>query len=151
MEISLDKTDRNIINQLQYGFPICDHPFRKAAEQLNISEQELIKRIKILRENGILTRFGPLYHAENLGGALSLCAMKIPPAEFDRVAEQVNRFPEVAHNYQREHAMNMWFVLATESEAAKQNTLQQIEQQTGYPVYDMPKKKEYFVGLFLQV
>ncbi len=151
MEISLDKTDRNIINQLQYGFPICDHPFRKAAEQLNISEQELIERIKTLRENGILTRFGPLYHAENLGGALSLCAMKIPPAEFDRVAEQVNRFPEVAHNYQREHAMNMWFVLATESEAAKQNTLQQIEQQTGYPVYDMPKKKEYFVGLFLQV
>lgn len=151
MDNSLDDTDRSIINKLQYGFPISDYPYRDAAKELGIDEQELIDRIKTMRESGLLTRFGPLYHAENMGGALSLCAMKIPTAEFDTVAEQVNAFDEVAHNYQRDHAMNMWFVLATESIEAKLETLEKIEQQTGYPVYDMPKEKEYFVGLYLKV
>ena len=151
MDNSLDDTDRSIINKLQYGFPISDYPYRDAAKELNIGEQELIDRIKAMRESGLLTRFGPLYHAENMGGALSLCAMKIPSAEFDTVAEQVNAFDEVAHNYQRDHAMNMWFVLATESIEAKLETLEKIEQQTGYPVYDMPKEKEYYVGLYLKV
>ncbi len=147
----LDDTDRAIINKLQYGFPISDYPYRDAAKELSISEQELIDRIKTMRENGLLTRFGPLYHAENMGGALSLCAMKIPETEFDKVTEQVNAFTEVAHNYQRDHEMNMWFVLATETIEAKLDTLKEIEQQTGYPVYDMPKEKEYFVGLYLKV
>ena len=151
MDNMLDSTDRAIINKLQYGFPISDYPFRNAAKDLDISEQELIERIKAMRESGILTRFGPLYHAENIGGALSLCAMKIPEAEFDTVAEQVNAFDEAAHNYQRDHVMNMWFVLATETLEAKQNVLEEISQQTGHPVYDMPKEKEYFVGLFLEI
>ncbi len=86
-----------------------------------------------------------------MGGAFSLCAMKIPAAEFDRIAQQVNALPQVAHNYQRDHAMNMWFVLATETLEEKLKTIEEIEQQTGYRVYDMPKEKEYFVGLYLNV
>jgi len=148
---ALDEINRNIINTLQYGFPISDHPYRDAAEPLNITEDELLTRIKALRESGILTRFGPLFHAENMGGALSLCAMKIPAGQFDKVAAQVNAFPQVAHNYERDHTMNMWFVLATETLQEKQQTLKEIEQKTGYTVYDMPKEKEYFVGLFLNI
>ncbi|MEN8213812.1 MAG: AsnC family transcriptional regulator [Pseudomonadota bacterium] len=147
----MDEINRRIINGLQVGFPISDRPYRKAAASLGISEQELLERISTMLDNGILTRFGPLYHAENMGGSLSLCAMKIPDAEFDQVADLVNTLPQVAHNYRRDHAMNMWFVLATETPAEKQQTLREIEQQTGYPVYDMPKEKEYFVGLFLNV
>jgi DNA-binding Lrp family transcriptional regulator len=148
---ALDEINRNIINTLQYGFPISDHPYRDAAESLNITEDELLTRIKALRESGILTRFGPLFHAENMGGALSLCAMKIPAGQFDKVAAQVNAFPQVAHNYERDHSMNMWFVLATETLQEKQQTLEEIEQKTGFQVYDMPKEKEYFVGLFLNI
>lgn len=148
---TLDQTDRDIINALQYGFPISDHPYREAAESLNISENELLERIQSLLERGVLTRFGPLYHAENMGGALSLCAMKIPARQFDDVADQVNAFSQVAHNYERDHAMNMWFVLATETLQEKQQTLKKIERQTGFRVYDMPKEKEYFVGLFLKI
>lgn len=151
MDDSLDEINRNIINTLQYGFPISDYPFREAADSLNITESELLERITTMRENGILTRFGPLFNVENMGGAFSLCAMKIPAAEFDSVAQQVNALPQVAHNYQRDHAMNIWFVLATETPEEKQKTIEEIEQQTGHMVYDMPKEKEYFVGLYLKV
>jgi DNA-binding Lrp family transcriptional regulator len=148
---ALDQSSRDIINALQYGFPISDRPYRDAAESLNMSEDELLKRIKTLLDRGILTRFGPLYHAENMGGALSLCAMKIPAAQFDEVAEKVNAFSQVAHNYERDHALNMWFVLATQTSEEKNQTLKQIEQETGFQIYDMPKEKEYFVGLFLTI
>ncbi len=151
MDESLDAVNRNIINTLQYGFPICDSPFREAATSLHITESELLKRIEEMRENGILTRFGPLFNIENMGGAFSLCAMKIPAEEFESVAQQVNALPQVAHNYQRDHAMNMWFVLATQTPEEKRKTIEEIEQQTGYRVYDMPKEKEYFVGLYLKV
>jgi len=66
---------------------------------------------------------------------------------FDHVAEQVNRFPEVAHNYQREHHLNMWFVLATETPARIDEVLAEIEQKTGCRVYNVPKIEEFFVGL----
>lgn len=151
MDESLDAINRNIINSLQYGFPISDHPFREAANSLNITESELLQRLAAMRENGTLTRFGPLFNVENMGGAFSLCAMKIPTDEFDNIAGQVNALPQVAHNYQRDHAMNMWFVLATETPEEKLRVLEEIEQQTGYRVYDMPKEKEYFVGLYLHV
>lgn len=147
----IDTTNRNIINSLQKGFPVSDRPFAELADALDISEAELIERIQSMLNSGLLTRFGPLFHAENMGGALSLCAMQIPDKIFSHVTQQVNAFEEVAHNYQRDHKMNMWFVLATESLEDKYNTLKLIEQTTGYKVYDMPKEKEYFVGLFLKI
>jgi DNA-binding Lrp family transcriptional regulator len=88
-----------------------------------------------------------MYNAVNMGGALSLCAMKVPQARFAEVTTQVNAFEEVAHNYQRDHEMNMWFVLATESEQELENTLAAITRRTGLHVYNMPKQKEFFVGL----
>ena len=151
MDEFLEQIDRNIINKLQYGFPICDYPFREAAESLNITEADLLQRIGAMRENGILTRFGPLFNVENMGGAFSLCAMEIPAEEFDSVTERVNALPQVAHNYQRDHTLNMWFVLATETLEEKLKTIEKIEQQTGHKVFDMPKEREYFVGLYLQV
>ena len=90
-----------------------------------------------------------MYHAERMGGSLSLAAMKIPEEDFERVAEIVNAMPEVAHNYARDHILSMWFVLATETPQAHAEALKKIERETGYPVYDMPKIKEYFVGLQL--
>ena len=146
----MDELDRVIVNGLQGGFPVCDHPFAEVAAQLHITEQELIARTDKLLKQGVLSRFGPMYHAERLGGSLSLAAMKIPAEDFERVAEIVNAMPEVAHNYARNHAFNMWFVLATETPRDHAAALGKIEQETGYPVYDMPKIKEYFVGLMLR-
>ncbi|MEG7523962.1 MAG: Lrp/AsnC family transcriptional regulator [Chromatiales bacterium] len=133
------------------GFPVSDHPYREAADHLGISEAELIQRLEQMLEKRQLSRFGPLYNAERLGGGLSLCAMSIPEEDFERVAEQVNAFSEVAHNYARDHRLNMWFVLATETPARIESVLVEIEDVTGYQVYNMPKKEEFFVGLKFEV
>jgi DNA-binding Lrp family transcriptional regulator len=143
----LDTLDRAIINEMQGGFPLCDSPYAEVATQLGTSEGELIKRLQRLLDEGVLSRFGPMYHAERLGGGLTLAAMAIPESEFERVAEQVNALPEVAHNYARDHELNMWFVLATETPERIGETIGEIEQITGYPVYNMPKQKEFFIGL----
>ncbi len=147
----MDSLDRRIINQLQGGFPVCERPFREAAQQLGTTESELITRLRCMLDDGLLTRFGPLFHAEQLGGALSLCAMKVPPERFDAVAGQVNAFPQVAHNYQRDHVMNMWFVLATASADELQRTISEIERETGLEVFNLPKQEEFYVGLHFQV
>ncbi len=147
----MDAVDRAIINKLQGGFPVSERPFAEAATGLGLSEHELIERISRLLQDGLLSRFGPMYHAERLGGALSLAAMKIPPHDFDRVAKLVNDFPEVAHNYARDHEFNMWFVLATDEPQRIAQVISAIEQRTGYQVYNMPKLDEYFVGLKFEV
>ena len=147
----MDELDRRIINHLQGGFPVSERPYRDAARKLGTSESTLITRIRCMLDDGLLTRFGPLFHAERMGGALSLCALKVPETRFDEVAEKVNSFPEVAHNYQREHEMNMWFVLATETPQQLDRTIEQIENCTGLKVYNFPKQAEYYVGLNLQV
>lgn len=146
----MDKIDRAIINTLQEGFPICDSPYLLVAKQLNITEDVLLQRLEILLENGTLSRFGPLFHAEQMGGALSLAAVKAPEKQFDNIAEKINALPEVAHNYARNHELNMWFVLATETLEQQHNAILNIEQQTGLTVFNMPKIKEYFVGLKLE-
>ncbi|MEN8261082.1 MAG: Lrp/AsnC family transcriptional regulator [Pseudomonadota bacterium] len=145
----MDAIDRAIINTLQGGFPICDRPYRRVAETLGIGEEEMISRISVLLAQGVLSRFGPLFHAERMGGALTLAAMKVPETDFERVAQQVNAFPEIAHNYARDHALNMWFVLATEKPDRIAEVIAEIEKTTGLKVYNMPKEAEYYVGLRL--
>jgi DNA-binding Lrp family transcriptional regulator len=143
----MDAVDRAIVNQLQGGFPVCERPYADAATTLGLTEDQLMQRLDVLLENGTLTRFGPMYHAERLGGALTLAAMKVPAEDFERVTEIVNRFPEVAHNYAREHAFNMWFVLATEAPERIEQVIGEIEKAAGYRVYNMPKLEEFYVGL----
>ncbi|CAA7615707.1 Protein NirG [Candidatus Terasakiella magnetica] len=145
--MSLDETDRAIINVLQGGFPIAARPFAVAAERLGLTEDDLLARITRLRADGTLTRFGPLWHAEKMGGGLTLTAMKVPAERYEEVTEIVNSYPEVAHNYAREHSFNMWFVVATERPERIREVLDDIERRTGLAVFDMPKIEEFFVGL----
>jgi DNA-binding Lrp family transcriptional regulator len=143
----MDEIDRAIVNGLQGGFPLCRGPYAAVARKFDLQEGEILKRIENLLADGTLTRFGPMFDAERLGGAFSLCAMSVPPADFERVAALVNAHPEVAHNYERDHRYNMWFVLATS--ASPREVIRQIEKETGYPVLDLPKEAEYFVELKL--
>ncbi len=144
---TMDEIDRRIINALQGGFPICPAPYAKAAETIGISQDELLQRLTRLCADGLLSRFGPMYHAEKLGGALTLAAMSVPEERFEEVAEQVNGHREVAHNYAREHHLNMWFVLATEQPSQIDELIAEIEAETGLAVFNMPKREEFFIGL----
>ena len=145
-----DSIDAQLINFLQEGFPICKSPYQQVATQLDLTESAVLTRLQTLLDDGIISRFGPLYHAERMGGALTLAAIKVPLEQFEQVTDIVNAFPQVAHNYARNHELNMWFVLATETQQALEQTLVDIESQTGLRVYNMPKLNEYFVGLKLE-
>jgi DNA-binding Lrp family transcriptional regulator len=143
---ALDDIDRSILNRLQEGFPISPHPFADVAAELGMAEGDLITRIARMKETRLITRFGPFFDAAAMGGAFCLCAMQVPVADFDRVADLVNAHPEVAHNYERDHALNMWFVLATETEAGIGKVAKRIEAQTGLTVLQFPKEHEFFIG-----
>ena len=151
MSVELDGLDRRIVNGLQGGFPVSERPYAEAAEAFGIAEDELIARIDRLVETGALSRFAPLFNAERLGGAVCLCGLAVPAARFDAVAEQVNAHPEVAHNYAREHALNMWFVLASERPERIEEVAAAIEAETGLTVYRLPKLDEYYIGLKVEV
>lgn len=147
--IELDPLDRRIINELQGGFPVCDEPYRAVAETLDIDEARLIGRLQRMLDARVLTRFGPMFRIEAIGGAFVLAALAVPEERFDEVAGLVNALPEVAHNYRREHALNMWFILATETIGGIARTITRIEQLTGLTVYAFPKEREYFVEMRL--
>jgi DNA-binding Lrp family transcriptional regulator len=147
----MDNIDRALVNDLQDGLPVCRQPFDTLADRLGISVTEITDRIGRLLDDRVLSRFGPMFNAERLGGALTLCAMQVPEADFERVTEAVNAFPEVAHNYAREHDLNMWFVLATEQPERVARVIADIETATGCRVYNMPKQDEFYIGLRLPV
>lgn len=145
----MDALDRRIVNALQGGFPIAERPYAEAALRLGIAEEALIERLRALLADKTLSRFGPLYDAEKLGGGLTLAAMAVPSECFEDVAEIVDGFPEVAHNYRRDHRLNMWFVVATEAPERVAEVLGEIEQATGLAVLDLPKREEFFLELRL--
>jgi DNA-binding Lrp family transcriptional regulator len=144
-------SDAGLIDRLHGGLPLTDRPFADAAAALGIGEDELIERLQHLLATGVLSRFGPLFQIERAGGRFVLAAIAVPEGRFDAAAERVNAYPEVAHNYRREHALNMWFVVAAESPADADRVLAAIEADTGLPVLAFPKEREYFVGLRLPV
>ena len=149
-ETLLDPIDRALINRLQRGLPIVPQPYAAVATELGLTETDLLARIQRLLDTGILSRFGPMFQIERAGGRFTLAAIAVPPERFDEVAAIVNAFPEVAHNYQRTHTLNMWFVVATASPEQCADTLRRIEAATGLPVHDMPKEREFRVHLYFE-
>jgi siroheme decarboxylase len=147
---ALDATDRSLINALQGDFPLSRRPFAEVGARLGLDEAEVLARLQRLLDARVLTRFGPMFQIERIGGAFCLAAMRVPEADFERVAARVNAFPEIAHNYRRDHALNMWFVLATEHPDGIADAAARIEAATGLPVSLFPKEREYFVEMKLE-
>lgn len=142
----LDDTDRDILNVIQDDLPLSHRPFKEVAQRIGLDEKVLLDRITRMKDDGILTRFGPFFDAAAMGGAFCLCAMAVPEVQFDKVAEMVNAHDEVAHNYQRSHVLNMWFVLATETPEGIERAADLIKAETGFAVRRFPKLQEFFVG-----
>ncbi|MUW15116.1 Lrp/AsnC family transcriptional regulator [Halorubrum sp. CBA1125] len=161
-EVDADLTtlDRAIINAFQGGFPVVERPFDPAAAALRdrgveVTGTELCERVRELDEAGILSRFGALVNAEEIGGAASLVAMHAPEDRYEEIAETVNGFTEVAHNYEREHPhLNMWFVVSVadhpdpdkDGSDRIEEVLAEIEAVTGQETYNLPKQREFHVG-----
>ncbi len=148
---ALDDLARAFINQFQGGFPVAGRPFSRVAAKLGTTEATLLQTIERLLADGVLSRFGPLYDAVRLGGAVTLAALAVPAGRYAAVAAAVNALPGVAHNYRREHALNMWCVVAAATPQGVAQTLAEIARRTGLPVYDFPKQHEFYLGLWLRL
>jgi len=146
MTTALDSQDRAILNAVQEDVPLTARPYGEIAARLGLAEDDLIARLARLRSEGVITRFGPFFDAAALGGAFCLCAMAVPAERFEAVVTQVNAHREVAHNYERAHRLNMWFVLATETPERIEEVARAIEAETGLAVIRLPKEAEFFIG-----
>lgn len=147
----LTALDRAIINRLQDGIPVCDSPYAVLAREIGTDEETLLERLRVLKQTGYLSRIGPMFNVECMGGAFTLAAMQVPEDQFGPVAECVNAMPEVAHNYRRDHAFNMWFVIAVAEAGGIDAVIARIQAATGLRVCNFPKQEEFYLRLKLDV
>lgn len=142
----LDALDRRLLDDFQSGIPLAPRPFALMAEQLGVAEAEVIARLQRLTEAGAVSRVGPVFRPRQVG-ASTLAAMAVPPERLAEVANLVNSFPEVNHNYEREHDFNLWFVLTAPDQASLERVLDEIGRRAGLPALDLPMLAEYHIDL----
>jgi DNA-binding Lrp family transcriptional regulator len=130
-EVPIDDIDRNILNQIQSDFPITPRPYRTIAEELGLTEDEVLKRVLRLKASGIIRRIGGNFTPEKLGFVSTLCAAKVPEEKISQFADVVNRYPGVTHNYRRENKYNIWFTFIAPSMEEINTGLKQIAAETG--------------------
>ncbi len=145
----LSAAELRLMAALHGDFPLVDRPYAAVGEKLGMSESEVLQMLATLLQRGDLTRFGPLFQIERAGGLFVLAALAVPEDRFAQVTALVNAQMEVAHNYRREHHLNMWFVIAAETPERAYEVIARIETLTDLPVHAFPKEREYFVELRL--
>lgn len=144
--LALDALDRRLLDGFQRGFPLVPRPFAAVADRLGVAESEVISRLERLHQAGAVSRVGPVLEPRRLG-ASTLAAMAVPPGRVAEVAELVNAFPEVNHNYERAHRINLWFVLTAADEERLAAVMAEIQHRTGIDVLDLPMLEEYHIDL----
>jgi DNA-binding Lrp family transcriptional regulator len=135
--IPLDRIDKELLNLLQDKFPIESQPFQTLGRKLGVSESEVIERVGMLKKFGYIRRIGGIFDSRRLGYFSTLCAVKVPENRIEEVAEIINSYPGVTHNYIRNHSYNMWFTLITSSNEMIEDVLKEIKRRAN--IGDMMK------------
>lgn len=126
----MDTIDKKLLNLMQNEIPIDKRPFRVLGEKLMLTENEVLKRVNKLKEDGIIRRIGGIFNSRRMGYTSTLCAAKVPENKIEEVAACINEYYEVTHNYIREDEYNMWFTVITHSEERLNNILEEIKRKT---------------------
>ncbi len=142
----LSTLHKQLLNNYQQDFPLSPTPYRDIADQLGVSEDDVLQAFQTLSEQQMISRIGPVI-APNKVGSSALVAMAVPEDDLRRVAEQISRYPEVNHNYERENRFNLWFVLIAGNEQHLQAVIADIEQQTGFKTMLLPMLADYYINL----
>ncbi len=141
-----DPLKRCLLNDFQRDFPISPTPYKDMAKQLGISEAEVLSLLKTLKDDGFISRIGAVFRANSVG-ASTLAAMAVPEDELERVAEIINAYDEVNHNYERQHRYNLWFVVTAEDDARLQAVLADMEKRTACSVLFLPMLHDHHIDL----
>lgn len=144
--MGLEIIDQRLLNEFQRDFPLVSRPYAHIAEQLGISEQEVLLSLDRHTSDRTISRIGAII-PPNVVGASMLVALKIPEDDVARVAQWISGFPEVNHNYSREHDFNLWFVMTADDDDLLGRRLDEIELQSGYPMLRLPLLEAYHIDL----
>ena len=147
---SLTDIEKQVLNDFQHDFPLVPKPYKALAEKLGTSEEVIIETLNKLKQDGFVSRVGAVFRANSIG-ASTLAAMSIPEEEIESIAAMINEYSEVNHNYKREHHFNLWFVLTASNEHKLNSVLDEIEQQTGYPVMYLPMIEDFHIDLGFEI
>ncbi len=142
----LKPLQKTILNAFQQDFPLSVQPYRDIANQIGVSEQEVINSLAELSELCYISRIGPVIRPNRIGVS-TLAAMQVSPNELKQTIALINAFPEVNHNYEREHQFNIWFVVVASNKNRLKQVIQEIELQTGNEVMQLPLIEDYFIDL----
>ncbi|MDK2834059.1 MAG: siroheme decarboxylase [Methanolobus sp.] len=145
--IYLDETDKKILNTIQHDFPLDTHPFLKLGEGLGISEEEVLIRLRRLQEEGAVRKIGPVINRNRVGGTSTLVAVKVPEKMIDEVADYIDEYAEVSHNYLRPDIYNVWFTLSASDEGRIQEILRELNQKTGLEFVNLPTVRLFKIGV----
>ncbi|MBI5570997.1 MAG: Lrp/AsnC family transcriptional regulator [Desulfomonile tiedjei] len=137
----MDERNKALLNEIQAGFPVEPHPYRVIGDRIGMDEREVLARIRLLRKEGIIRRFGASLDSRRLGYVSTLLAAKVPPQKFDAFVETVGACPGVTHNYERRHEYNVWFTLIAPSLAEKKRIVEELIRQTGVDILELPAKR----------
>ena len=144
--LALDDIDRRLLTEFQRDLPLVARPYAALADRLDIGEDEVMARLARLSECGAVSRVGAVF-APHRVGCSTLAAMAVPPDWLERIAGLVNHYPEVNHNYERDHHYNLWFVITAASHAEVTAVLDDIRDRTGLAVLDLPLETDYHIDL----
>jgi len=144
MDDPFDDIDRAILNRIQSDFPVTRRPYFSIAQNLDLSEEKVINRIKQLKKKGIIRRIGGNFSPEKLGFVSTLCAAKVPKDKIDGFVKAVNRYPGVTHNYLRDNPYNIWFTFIAQSMSEIVDNIEKISQETSVTdILNLPATKMY--------
>lgn len=148
----LDTIDKQILNDIQWSFPLTRRPFLELANRYNITEDEVIKRTQKLKDTGIIRQISAIFDTRKLGYKSALVAFSVDEKKLDDVANEVNKHPGVSHNYERNHEYNMWFTLAVPPDADMKSELEKMASLDGVLKYRvLPTLKMYKIGVKLDM
>jgi siroheme decarboxylase len=137
---------RQLLDRYQRGLPLSANPYADIAEELGVTEQDVLTTLRQLREQKIITRVGPVFD-HHKAGASTLVAMAVPPERLDEIAAYISRFDAVNHNYAREHDFNLWFVVTAADQQQLDTVLTTIEADCGMPLLNLPMEQAYHIDL----
>jgi DNA-binding Lrp family transcriptional regulator len=143
----LDDIDKAIINRIQSEFPITSRPYLELANELELTEKEVLDRVARLKKTGIIRRIGGNFVPGKLGFVSTLCAARVPADKIEHFARIVNRYPGVTHNYQRDNQYNVWFTFISPSMAEIEANLKKIIEESGVSdILNLPATKVFKIN-----
>jgi len=138
--------EQHLLNDYQRDMSLSATPYADMAKQLGVSEEKVLQSIQSLQDRGVISRVGPVFRPNRIGVS-TLAAMAVPELDLECVARIISAFPEVNHNYEREHEYNLWFVVTASSAEHLDIVLHEIEQHAEYPLMSLPMLDDYFIDL----